>query len=310
MIVCVGLTPAVQRVMVFPRLDLDAVNRAVRTLEGVAGKAVNVAKVARALGEEPVVLGFVGGDRGERIRRELDRRGIRHDFLTVPVPTRECVTVIDESNGKQTELVEESQPVAAGDYEQVFAVLQDRVRQAGALVLSGTMTPGGPPDWYARCTAAGLAAGVLTVIDATGDPLIQSLPRRPGLVKPNRSELASTVGRELTEVGDVRSAMTELHERGAERVVVTAGRGATLAFDGRTTWAILSPRVRAVNAIGSGDSFTAAVVWRLMRGDDLGEACRWGAAAGAANALQWMAGEVEPSDVERLTRSVEVERLE
>ena len=50
-------------------------------------------------------------------------------------------------------------------------------------------------------------------------------------------------------------------------------------------------------------------MWRLLRGEDLGEACRWASAAGAANALTIMAGEVHRNDVERLVKEVRVEPL-
>jgi tagatose 6-phosphate kinase len=59
-----------------------------------------------------------------------------------------------------------------------------------------------------------------------------------------------------------------------------------------------------VNPIGSGDAFTAGVVLRLLRGDDLGEACRWGAAAGAANALTPQPGELNRGDATRLAKVV------
>ena len=83
MILCIGTTPATQRVMVFRKLTLDAVNRAVTTLDGAAGKSVNVAKVLKALGEQPVAAGFLGGDRGEQLRAVLEARGIELDFVKV-----------------------------------------------------------------------------------------------------------------------------------------------------------------------------------------------------------------------------------
>jgi fructose-1-phosphate kinase PfkB-like protein len=43
-----------------------------------------------------------------------------------------------------------------------------------------------------------------------------------------------------------------------------------------------------------------------LRGDDLGEACRWGAAAGAANALTPMPGELNRKDVTWLAKEVRV----
>jgi tagatose 6-phosphate kinase len=105
------------------------------------------------------------------------------------------------------------------------------------------------------------------------------------------------------------SAMRELRDRGAQRIVVTAGKEPALAFDGANFWKISAPLIKPVNPIGSGDAFTACTVSRLLRGDDLGEACRWGSAAGAANALTLMAGEVERSEVERFVKETKVEKL-
>lgn len=309
MILCLGTTPAAQRVMIFRRLALDAVNRATSTHDGIAGKSINVAKVLRVLGEHPIATGFLGGDRGTFIRSALDERGIEHEFVTVAPRTRQCVTVIDESAGTHTELVEESQPVRPEDFDALKEILARRISGCRAVVMSGTITPGGPAELYFQVTQWAHTAGAIPVVDAQGAPLLAALAAKPGLVKPNRAELAATVGRALPDEAAVLKAMRELTERGAQRVIITAGKEPTLAFDGRNFWRIVSPRITAVNPIGSGDSFTAGLVWRLAHGDDLGEACRWAAATGSANALTLMAGEVRREDVERLARDVQVQRI-
>lgn len=309
MILCLGTTPAAQRVMRFSRLTLNAVNRATSTLDGIAGKSVNLAKVLDALGERPLATGFLGGARGEAIRAILMARGIESEFVTVAGGTRECVTVIDESAGTHTELVEESAPADPADFARLLAIVQRRMPACRAAVMSGTIAPGGPADLYAQCVRLAHEAGALALVDAQGPSLTTALSAGPDLVKPNRAELAATVGRELADEPAVLAAMRELTERGARRVVVTAGREPTLLLDGAHVWRIRSPQLVARNPIGSGDAFTAGVVWRLVQGDDLGEAGRWGSAAGAANALTWMAGEVSWADVERLARDIQVERL-
>lgn len=309
MILCVGTTPAAQRVMVFERLVTDEVNRAIRCLDGVAGKSINVAKVLHALGEPVLATGFIGGERGRQIAAELHSRGIAVDFVSVPVETRQCVTVIDQSQGTITELVEESRPVSAPDYQRLLTIIRHRAPRARALVLSGTITPGGPVDFYQQCAESGQDSGTLVVVDAKGPLLMEALKARPGLVKPNHRELESTVGRELGTVPDVIDAMRELQGRGAHRVVVTAGREPFLALEGQSVWRVEPPAIVAVNPIGSGDAFTAGLVWALNRGDELGEACRWAVAAGAANALNLMAGELERKDVERLAAGVHVSRV-
>jgi len=309
MILCIGTTPAAQRVMIFRKLTIDSVNRATTTLEGAAGKAINVAKVLKALGAHPIATGFLGGDRGVSLLALLEAKRIDLDFVTVPARTRECITVIDNSSGEQTELVEESQPVADASYKKLIHLIGRRVRGCRAVVMSGTLTPGAPADFYLRCARMATESGALSIVDAQGPALIEALKAAPYLVKPNLSELAATLGRELRDESAVLSAMRDLRDRGAQRVVITAGREPVLAFDGRTSWRIRSPRITALNPIGSGDAFTAALVWRLLRGEDLGQSCRWADAAGAANALTIMAGEVNLNDVQQLLREVALERI-
>jgi len=308
-ILCIGTTPAAQRVMIFRKLTPDAVNRAVTTFDGVAGKGINVAKILKTLGAHPIATGFLGGQRGEFLRATMAAKHIESDFVIVKAPTRQCITVIDESAGTHTELVEESRPVRLADFKKFMSLVRRNIAGCGAVVMSGTIASGGPATLYRDCVRLANDAGALSVVDAQGAALTEALETKPGLVKPNRPELAATVGRELKSEADVKRAMRELCERGAQRVIVTAGGQPTLAFDGNVFRRIITPRIKVVNPIGSGDAFTAGVVWRLLRGDDLGEACRWGAAAGAANALTRMPGDLNRQDVIRLAKEVQVRRI-
>ena len=295
--------------MTFDQLELDNVNRARTTLDGAAGKSINVAKVLSTMGAHPVATGFVGGDRGRELLGVLKSKGIEAEFAQVSEPTRQCISVLDRSARTVTELVEESRPATASDYASLKAIIQRRLPRCQAVVMSGSLTPGGPKKFYEEITLQANAAGILSIVDAQGGALVEALAAKPGLVKPNRRELAATLQRTVESETDLIAAMTQLRERGAVRVVVTAGTSATLALHGNCLWRIQSPVISAINPIGSGDAFTAALAWRLVQGEELGEACRWGAAAGAANALSAMPGELERCDVERLVGEVKVERL-
>jgi len=309
MILCIGATPAAQRVMAFRKFQLNEVNRATTTLDGAAGKGINVAKVLKALGEKPLATGFLGGDRGQAIRALLQARGIEAEFIVVPTPTRQCITIIDETSETQTELVEESQPVAPQLYEELLGIVQRRLSGCRSAIMSGTITPGGPRDFYAHCTRLARQAGALTVVDAQGPLLLDALAERPALVKPNRKELAATFGRDPSNENDLFESMRELARRGAERVVVTSGSASTVAFNGKEFWRIEPPPIRPLNPIGSGDAFTAGLTWRLLLGEELAEACRWASACGAANALSLSPGDLNFQDVERLAPEVKIRKI-
>ncbi len=308
MILCLGTTPAVQRVMVFGGLERNRVNRAEWTLDGPSGKCVNVAKALRALGANASVVTVLGGPRGAMITDTLQALGITLLANPVASPTRQCVTVVDQSTGEVTELVEESSPVSAAEAEAFLATVDRALPTAEAVVMSGSLAPGMPTDLYRRYAQRARETGVLAIVDAQGPSLLSALEARPGLVKPNRAEAAATLRITLTDELSARLAARELCERGSERVVMTAGADPILATDGRRSWRIAPAPIQPLNPIGSGDAFTAAVCQALLRGDDLGEACRWGAAAGAANALSWMPGELAWGEVQRLYSAIAAER--
>jgi len=263
--------------------------------------------VLHTLGEPVLATGFLGGASGEFIRRELDAAGIQHAFVSVEPPTRTCVTVLDLSKHIVTELVEETKAVDPAGYDELLDAVRAHLNRSTGLVLSGSLTPRAPQDFYARCTRLAREARVPVVLDARGEALRLALPEEPTLVKPNREELRDTVGFAVDSAEAFRRAVMQLIERGAESVVVTMGADGAVAADGTGFWRVKSPRVQAVNPIGSGDAFAAGLVAGLVRGQRLAEACKLAAACGSANALTLTSGVVRLEHVRRLIEQVIVE---
>lgn len=309
MIICLGTTPAKQRTMTFASLNVDAVNRARSVTESASGKVINVARVLRALSAPAIATGFLGGDAGAFTRRDMDAVGIAHDFVSVDVETRTCVTVVDESAGTATELIEEARRVERSSWDALLAKLDQLIGGSNAkiLVLSGTLAPGGSDDFYAECVRRASHAGVRSIVDASGQPLNLALNAKPFIVKPNRTELGKTLGATVDSDASLRDAMKRTIDRGPAWVVVTLGGDGVVASDGQSFWRVRSPKVEVVNPIGSGDSFAAGLAASLLRGNDVPESLLLATACGVANAMTSIAGHVHAEDVERLMRSLRVE---
>jgi tagatose 6-phosphate kinase len=309
MIVCLGTTPVYQRSMVFERLTPNDVNRAAAVYDYASGKSVNVARVLRTLGEEPLVTGFLGrGERGDALLADLDRAGIRHDFVRVRPPARQCITIIDRAAGTATELVEESQPVDAGDWAELLEKLGGRARAAAACVFSGSLPPGGPEDFYARALRLSAGRHIPRMLDARKGPLRAALKEPAFVVKLNRDELAETVGRALDSDESLLRAMAAATPEHGIVVVTSGSRGAAVLFEGRG-WRVMPPTVDARSAVGSGDAFAAGMTVGLLRGQEPHQAAALGAACGAANAMTDLAGHLSAKDVNDLLPKVRVEPL-
>jgi len=291
MILVVGLSSAWQRTMFFDEFHLGEVNRAQRVLETASGKGVNVARVLTTLGAEARVLTVAGGRRDELLRRALRSDGVSARIVPVRGETRLCQTLV--SGGVVTEVVEESPALGPSEVKAVWRAFAGELRRAELLVLSGTVPRGCGDDFYARLARAARERGVPVVVDAQRAQLMGAVREGPMLVKINRAELAAATGK-----GGVGALM----RLGAERVVISHGAKAVLAFDGRERWSVQPPRVEALNPIGSGDSMLAGIIVGLRNGRSLNEAVRFGVACGAANALTETSGVVRMADVRRLLR--------
>ena len=131
---------------------------------------------------------------------------------------------------------------------------------------------------------------------------------RPLLVKPNREELAKTVGRRLDSEAAVFSAMHELHDRGTEWVVITDGSRPALVLGPEGRGRIQPLTVdRVVNPIGCGDCLAAGFAAGLARGLPPNDAMRLGVAAAAENCRTLLAGRLEPQAVAQLAQRVVLE---
>lgn len=297
MLLCLGTTPAIQRVMVFDQYVPGEVNRAAEVLECPSGKSINVARVAHALGAAVMAMGFAGGCGGQEIRRGLAAMGIAHDFVEVDQPTRTCITLIDRSRQQATELVEEPSPVAPANLAELRTRFSAAIPRARILCLSGTLAPGIPDDFLAGCVREASALGIPAIVDATGNPLRLALAARPFLVKPNRSELARTVGHPVDSPADLRRAIGQLINEGARWVLVSDGAGKVAVAGDNGFWTIDIPVVRPVNPIGSGDALAGGLAAALLRGESLPHAATAGIAAAISNTLHLLPGQIDLNQV-------------
>jgi 1-phosphofructokinase family hexose kinase len=299
MIVAAGLTPAWQQIMRSGQFRVGEVNRAEEVHWCASGKVLNVA-VALAHLEEPCqAVALLGGAPRAAIDREFDALGIARQWVQSQAATRVCTTILDDASGQTTELVENAGPVAAAELDEFARVYARSVVDASAIVLTGSLPTGTPKDFY-RTLLEHTACPV--VLDARGEELLQALDQRPLVVKPNREELAITLGRSLDSTGELLSAMRELNQRGADWVVVSQGKEAIWATSAGKAFRLQPPTVPVVNPIGSGDCLAAGMGSGIASGLSLLDAIRLGAAAAIENVGQLLPG--------RIQRTAVIERAE
>jgi 1-phosphofructokinase family hexose kinase len=243
----------------------------------------------------------VGGWSGAVIRDEFNERKIAATWIATRTATRVCTTLLLDG-APTTELVENAEPIAVSDCAAFIRTYQGLCARAEFVVITGSLPKGTPAGFYRDLLAN---TNCPVVLDARGPELLQALELKPRVVKPNREELALTVGRLLPDRDAVVSAMRELRQRGAQGVVVTAGKETVLILEGDHIDELTPPTVTpVVNPIGCGDCLAAGVAMGLARGGSLVDAVRFGMAAAADNVTQLLPARLSRQRVESLCANI------
>lgn len=299
------LNPAMDLAVRTPRVVATEKLRCSAPRHDPGGGGINVARVVSTLGGDALAVYPAGGPFGEMLRRALDAIGLAHLPVAISGDTRESFTVDEQASGLQYRFVLPGPRLSEQERLGCLAALRGLHPAPAYLVVSGSFTPGIEPSFFDELLALAGQVGARLVVDLSGEPLAYAA-RRGGayLIKPSLNELASLIGRMPESEREQEGALRELIAAGAAEVIVLSlGAAGALYASGDRLERIAASSVPMVSAVGAGDSMLGAVVLALAQGRELGDAVRYGVAAGAATVMRPGTQLCLREDVERLFRS-------
>jgi 1-phosphofructokinase/tagatose 6-phosphate kinase len=295
MFLTVCLNPTLQKTLRFSAIIPDTVNRTGVHRLDASGKGVNVSRVLRQLGKDTVHLTQLGG-----VMRPLFLSLCAQDSLTVEwveseSPIRFCYTLIGDTGTSVTELVEESERVAAGTEERLMEKYDSLLADSNFLIISGTKAEGFSSAVIPTLVQKAKARDLPVILDVRGKDLIESLPYKPDIIKPNLYEFALTFAPDLVKdhdlPGDAHMVRQRIQETALElcaqyhcRMALTHGTGQIWAVEPGRFFTVDIEPVTPLNTTGCGDAFTAGLASALGGGAGFETAIAEGVRCGALNA--------------------------
>ncbi len=249
------------------------------------GGGINVARVFVRLGGNARCFYLAGGATGKALDELLDLHQLVRNRTPIGGQTRVSTSIFESTTGKQYRFVTSGPEIAPAEWQHCLeAVIGTK---CDYLVASGSLPEGVPRDFYAKIAEAVVGRGIRLVLDSSGAALKQGLSKGGiFLVKPSVGELSELVGRQLVGDQEIAAAALALVQQGqAQNVAVTLGSDGGLLANASGVLRLPAIPVKALSAVGAGDSFLAAMVHALATGRDIPDAFRFGLAAGAAAAV-------------------------
>lgn len=262
MISMLALSPAVDVTYELDALVPGDINRPSQTTRVAGGKALNAARVARALGADVRVTAALGGANGEWIRRRLEVDDLPTTVIALAAETRTCFALVESDGGASSTDVYEAATAFSSDEWARFADAVRTARAARWTAVSGSIPPGVPPAELTALLAEMRARGSRVAVDTSGAALAQ-LALHSDLLKVNRAEASELLGREMP---DAASACAALHEQCGVDAVVTDGVRGGAALSAGELHHLAPPRAVGRFPAGSGDSFFGGLLTGLDGG--------------------------------------------
>ncbi|WP_090952954.1 sugar kinase [Arthrobacter sp. ov118] len=250
---------------------------------GISGDALNVAAAAAAAGARVGLLSVLtDDDLGQAIAARIAELGISTDLLTFRSGQQGVYLVHCDPAGQREFSYARSGSVGStvGPDDVEPAVFE----AAGAVIAGGIACAISTTSRAAVVKAASLAQRFVfdpnfrprltTPEDATA--ALTELASQAFLVTPSFPGETSV----LLGTSSPQEAAAKLRAHGTENVAVTCGaEGIQLDWDQNSLWVPAIPAPSVVDQTGAGDAFVGTLTARLVLGDSLPAAARYGAAA-------------------------------
>jgi len=287
MIATVTLNPSLDIILEIEELKLDHYNKVHNIQSTAGGKGINVSKAIRGCQRDTIALGFVGGARGRMIEEELRNMGITTNFWHIEGETRSNIIIWDKKRAQHTLLSEAGPVITREDLEMFHSIYYRVMSQCQAVTLSGSLPPGVPLDIYGTLISLAKERGVLTILDAMGEPFEKGLEKKPFLAKPDLRETNQIFGKSIEREEDAIQAAREIVSKGAEVAVVSFEQKKDIIATAQGLWFAETNYHKIVNFIGTADALVAGFAVAFTEEDkEFIEAIRFSMACALASALR------------------------
>jgi tagatose 6-phosphate kinase len=310
MILTVTLNPSIDKIYLINDYALGEVHRPLQTIASPGGKGLNVARVAKLMGEEVGATGPLGGGNGNYLRKGVAELGIADLFIAIEEETRICINVSDEKNQRCTEVLEEGPRLSEEEVALQLSFFDSVLDNVDVVTLSGSMAKGFPVDFYGQLIAKIKLMGKKVILDSSGEAFAEGVKAKPFSIKPNEEEIKKVYDGPLSSREDHIKAIKHFKQLGIELPIISLGEEGSLVGLSDGVYKVSIPPVISVNTVGSGDSFIAGLAVGISRNLNEKECIKLATACGTANTQFAQTGFVEQVMVTNYFNQVTLEKLD
>ncbi len=306
MILTVTINPLLERRYYYSSLDLSSVNRNGTVKLKAGGKGININRQLNKLGIQNLALLFTGGNNGKLIRESLHKEKIIFSDIITKNETRDASIIIDQSAKKNYSFFRSDPEISSTEIESFLLKMKKMISTCELVVFSGSSPCRETDVIFPEGIMMANKMDKISVCDTYGNHLEKCLNASPTIIHNNVDEIQSSLGSILNLENDHLSFLNTLYNKRIKQAFITDAEKPFYASNFDFHYKITLPKIDNVDSTGSGDAFTAGIIYGWHNKLNFEQQLGFASALGVCNAQSFEVCDVDVDNAQSFVEQIKI----
>jgi 1-phosphofructokinase family hexose kinase len=309
MILTVTINPLLERRLFFNEINPNGENRADKEEYVAGGKGINISRQLNLLGIKNIALTFLGGPTSKILRQTLTDEGINFTAVAIHADMRTATAIFDAEGKRRASYFSPNFEVTAKEVNEFKSKLAKMIPNASLVVFAGSSPSPLADEIFPFGIETAEKEDKPVLLDTYGAHYEECLKSKPFAVHNNLREVEKSLGVKLNDEKSIKEFMSELYGKGVRLSFLTNGDDYLYVSKFDFHYRVKPPEIKEIDAVGSGDAFTAGIIYGLEKSLVFKDSLKFGTALGALNAASEKTCQVVKEEAEKEIEKIEVEEI-
>ncbi|HED07607.1 MAG TPA: 1-phosphofructokinase [Ignavibacteria bacterium] len=307
MILSVTINPLLERRFFFNGININGGNRATHQELRAGGKGININRQLNNLNINNHSFVFIGGKNGKLLREVLRQEKIEFTAFPTKSETRDGVVIVDEKSNKVTSYFGINSQITTEEAEAFKFKLEKMIMNCEIVVFSGSSPCTQADSIFPFGIETANKYNKISVCDTYGRHLKKCIEKSPTIVHNNITEVEKTFNISLKDEKSKLEYLDSLYKKNnIKQVYLTDDENPFYISNFDYHFKIIPPKIKKVDSLGSGDSFTAGIIYAWHNKLTFEEGLKIASALGAVNAKRTDTSNVNFDEAQELIDNIVV----
>ncbi len=309
MILTVTINPLLEKILYFKSINDNASNKSYKEELRAGGKGINVSRQLNHLGVDNLALTILGGNNGKDLRSTLTHEKINFTAISSKSETRWASVLHDESKQKINSFFSPNQELTEKEVSDFISKLEKVIPNHSIIVLSGSSPCKEADRIFPAAIEIAHKEDKTVLLDTYGNHLEECLKAAPTVVHNNIDEIQNSLKINLTGDEAQLDFLDSLYQKGIKLSFLTNGTKPFYSSKFNFNYKTIPHQVITLDSIGSGDAFTAGILYGLHHSLVFDDFIKFAVSLGSLNAASFDTCKVDKNKALELSASIQLEPI-